>query len=486
MNSKVKKHDGSAFTLVILAMALVSITMFVIYGQINNQIKSNVNSKEYIEAKYYAEAGVEKTIYDISEAIKYGVLNPNIDIYKSIVSTFASDNNDNIKMYLEQAISRLNSVSFQDRDNELLRDKLVNDIESSKNNCTITEILEFRQSCLNIIAGANLKDNVTSIYEAKNLIYIAMNNIYDDVKMHTDHKPETMDENGILRIGQNGPVGEIDQITNSQGRLWNAFNNLIQNGGINKDYKEEFKDLSDEMISKLRVEYEKIKNKLIDRGDSSSLINIVKSVQIDQNIPADINNPRIQEFITSIDKDLNLIIDMITEMQNTLDQVYINNSNRTNKDAFKNVIVQFNSMKQQLYEVKCKLGIEKSSSSGDNNGRLVDTNVKLTIYEAVIPTYNYPFNYSELNDNNPSNDGNMSYSYKRSQINFSIDAICDKYMVNDKYEYIIKSIEPITIEGSSGINSKGNASNKEVVVNPNIIFYPNADGTSKYSIQKWK
>lgn len=69
MKRKLKKNDGSALVLVIIATALLTIFIMIISSQINNQIKSNRNAYDDMKYKYSAEAGIERSIYDIENQI---------------------------------------------------------------------------------------------------------------------------------------------------------------------------------------------------------------------------------------------------------------------------------------------------------------------------------------------------------------------------------------------------------------------------------
>lgn len=480
MKSKLKKNNGSGFILAIIVIAIVSMMTFIVFGQINNQIKFNLNRKEYMAARYYAEAGVEKTIYDATELIKEAIINPNVSLYNARQTTFTG-NNDNINNYLNKAIDKLNSVEFKDSQAETLRMQLVSNIRNAINNCTIEKTLEFRQSCLDIITRETDTSKLNVIYEVKRIIYLAANEIY--LNSHTGHKPARMDSNGIYEFANNGAMGEIDQITKNQGRLWNSFDNLIKNGGINQSDKTVVQSTTNYIIESLRGIFNQLKPKLVDTSDKSSLINIVKSVQIDQNTPADINNTEIQKFIISFNDDLNDAINLVIDMQLIVDKMYVENSNKSGTGIFLDVTKQLNSIKNQLYEIKCKLGIKNSNSDGENNSEPIERDQRIKINQVVIPAYNYPNNYSEINNDYTSNINEKAYFYKRNQINFDIYAICDIYENN---QYHIKSILPIDIEGDTGIKVTGTEYERIVELNPDITIYPNVDGSSSYAVNEWK
>lgn len=75
LKSKLKNNKGSALILVIFAMMMIIATMGMVSLQLNNQIISNKNTGNQVEAKYLAEAGVEKTIADIYKAIEDNLYN---------------------------------------------------------------------------------------------------------------------------------------------------------------------------------------------------------------------------------------------------------------------------------------------------------------------------------------------------------------------------------------------------------------------------
>lgn len=70
---KKNNNRGSAFVLVIVALALITIFTGTIFMQINNQIKNNHDLLITVDAKYAAEAGIENTISKLIEQIEFKV-----------------------------------------------------------------------------------------------------------------------------------------------------------------------------------------------------------------------------------------------------------------------------------------------------------------------------------------------------------------------------------------------------------------------------
>lgn len=70
LRKKLKYNNGSSMIIVIVAMALLLIFVPYMISQVTNQLKSTIKSSEDIKQKYLAEAGIEKSIYEIENQIK--------------------------------------------------------------------------------------------------------------------------------------------------------------------------------------------------------------------------------------------------------------------------------------------------------------------------------------------------------------------------------------------------------------------------------
>ena len=60
--NKLNDNRGGAHIIVIVAIALIGITIGTVSMQIINQVKSNKNSYDTMQSRYMAESGVENTI----------------------------------------------------------------------------------------------------------------------------------------------------------------------------------------------------------------------------------------------------------------------------------------------------------------------------------------------------------------------------------------------------------------------------------------
>lgn len=91
MINKKFNNKGSAFTIVIIAMALSLMIMFIVSFQINYQI--NTNSKHYMDMqqKYLAESGIDKVIADISSTIESEIKNTKTSYSYNSISTYSED-----------------------------------------------------------------------------------------------------------------------------------------------------------------------------------------------------------------------------------------------------------------------------------------------------------------------------------------------------------------------------------------------------------
>ena len=89
MKSIKNNHKGSAMTLVIIAMALLSIFMLSISNQLINKMKNTNKNYQDIKSKYIAEAGIERTTSEV---------------YKQIVNEI--NNNDTINNVRANGLSK--------------------------------------------------------------------------------------------------------------------------------------------------------------------------------------------------------------------------------------------------------------------------------------------------------------------------------------------------------------------------------------------
>lgn len=80
-SKKLKYSNGSAMTIVIVALALLLIFIPYMSKQVTNQLKSTMNSYNDIKEKYLAEAGIEKSILEIEKQIEMSVAKYNITTY---------------------------------------------------------------------------------------------------------------------------------------------------------------------------------------------------------------------------------------------------------------------------------------------------------------------------------------------------------------------------------------------------------------------
>ena len=97
--NKLRNNKGATLSIVLIAMVLVSMMMMIVFGQVNNQIKTNMNREENIELKIEAESQIE---YGIAEYLnKISISNNEVEEDKGLDILL----NDLVKMYLQQAIN---------------------------------------------------------------------------------------------------------------------------------------------------------------------------------------------------------------------------------------------------------------------------------------------------------------------------------------------------------------------------------------------
>ena len=100
MLKKVKNDSGSVLSLVLIAMVLVSMTIMMVFGQVNNQIKTNSKREDNIEAKINAESQIEYGIAEYLDKIRI-----DYKVTEEEESEIDQILNEIVKMYLQEAIN---------------------------------------------------------------------------------------------------------------------------------------------------------------------------------------------------------------------------------------------------------------------------------------------------------------------------------------------------------------------------------------------
>lgn len=123
---KLKKNKGSALTLAIIVIALMTMVVMIISLQINNQIKFNSRQYEDMKYKYMAEAGIEKSIAEVILDIKQKIAFINNTSRNNNQINKAVDHSNHKK--LEYIDGKPNVSQF---DQMIIRDLIVNNSNDS-------------------------------------------------------------------------------------------------------------------------------------------------------------------------------------------------------------------------------------------------------------------------------------------------------------------------------------------------------------------
>lgn len=105
---KLRSNYGGSMTLVILAMALVTIAIFSFTIQVGNQLKSTTKNQESLQVKYNAESIIEDIISEFIESID---INKVDESYKINYKTWTNNEIPNVKIDTTKE-EKDNSIKF--------------------------------------------------------------------------------------------------------------------------------------------------------------------------------------------------------------------------------------------------------------------------------------------------------------------------------------------------------------------------------------
>lgn len=469
MIKRIKNNNqGTAFTVVLVAMVLFMMAVTVISMQINNQIKSSSKHYKNMEQKYLAESGIEKTIADISFNLEEEIKTYNT---KSILFQNVETKNNSKKYisFLKKSISNINKAQAHIKSNngngngnskpKQQLENIKQNIEKISQNGNMSSLMNETFSIINTLNDISKKTNNNELNNEKSFksemlnaqkeLYYALGYMYDDEKNHTNHKPVDLEMNKIRDISNQIVSNNIYNGGNGLGQIYNDLFNLDQgNGGIK---------LENELYKHIEV----LRNDIwlyLGTGGSSLIFEL--SDYVNNNKITDRKNEgyqtRVNKIGTYIDKQIEKLIYIETEF----DKLYI--ESKDNSDILKNKIIEIKkkieSVKYYLYEVKCKLGIYNTQES-------TTTQSTITIN---LPGYKYP-NESTYRLN----------GYERN--NLTIPVIINYNGTS------ISSVESVTVDN---IKTIGYKENNEYKMKASITFnVGKQDGTYKvisYKINTWE
>lgn len=367
-------NKGSAFVIVIVALALITTFIGFIYFQTNNQIKSNQNSLVNVDAKYASEAGIESTISKIIEQIEYKVNNYSKPVTKSTRLTEKSynDNFGEVKNELLKAYDRLYSIVDE---YNILNEELENLYEIISTNYISPDELKsnienFKYSIIKPIAKEddNIKNNIKdTIYLVLDDINSALIKLYSSNQIHNGegHVPLSI-ETGSYG-GDNVYVIAKDVDDKFIGTNDNAVHSYMLYSIRNfasKTLSSNVSNLKDGLSSvDIQNKVIILSNKVINLDNSLIAVDnkfwVIKNLQSSiQKYDNDLENAK-KQVRDEIDNVLNyLIYDVEPYIYNLWIEQFknYNELNDSNYIKIKNILTNIDAIKSNLIELKCKLG----------------------------------------------------------------------------------------------------------------------------------
>lgn len=519
---KLQNNKGNAFAIVIIVLALSTIFIGTIFMQINNQIKSNKNTLENINSKYAAESGIEKMALKIVNQIE-----SKVNTSTKSITSFSIDKTveDQFATSKKSLISSYNRITELNKKYNIFNDYLTSMHNIIVNSYTQAEINNFIKDMINLKVDLvilvtksdyNKNDEVKSeIYKSLDDIDSALINIYTSDYMHDNHEsakinsgsygndnkyilwgdttqynPETGKneiikgiESTFIKIDQNENSNQsykLESITNYYSNvLLNSLNNLKDNSW---DYKKQYlinkinnlitntanstywsieTDVKNTLISLSNV------NTTVDKYDE--LLSTAKSnifSKIDISIKQKLNEVEKEIYIIYIDGFNNNLEP--TEHQQDSNKVQITNER---VELLRQILTYIETVKIDLFELKCKLGGKTSDSSGNITQPDVDNTT-----EGIIYIEEDAFD-DKLEDTIESKlDDNYSYSVEK----------VEKTPMNVLYNSgKISSVDNIELE----LVSTGNVQGKTYTIKATVEFITtNQDGgfLTDYSIKSYE
>ncbi|MDU2198444.1 MAG: hypothetical protein E7E21_08540 [Peptostreptococcaceae bacterium] len=197
--NKLNDNRGGALIIVIVAIAIIGITIGTVSMQIINQVKSNKNSYDTMQSRYMAESGVENTISKIVNQVENKINNINngsrsnfnnisSNIVKSSTDRYGKAKNKLILLYenisqindgyqsKKDIIVKLNQIINNDYSSILQLNNDINDIKLYIIHAIASEDNSIKGEDLNIIYEAigYLNEAVLTIYERRIFIKVIL------------------------------------------------------------------------------------------------------------------------------------------------------------------------------------------------------------------------------------------------------------------------------------------------------------------------
>lgn len=449
---KLKENSGQAMIIVILLVALVSMLGITSINQISNQVKSTTNRNEYIQGKYIAESGIERTIKEACIKLNKSIdeaININEYSNNSYIATYQESNIYNMKEELLKAKQQLEYIS----------DKVANDTIDLINN-KINSIASSDMMISNIDSiindELNLMDQSFIINDIKNNIYLSIGYLYKALEFAHLEKNKNVQ-----------PIELRDSIywedVNYNQATLNGFinggeiSNLLLNS--NNAYNSKLGSIAGKLSWNTQASnLHKWGNDIKDGIDGE--FGIKKSIWSYHDLLTNnmLSSQKVKLKLIEINNSIDDLIQSIIELQIEIIKLAVEYPNV--KSECQDVIKLYDTIKDELIWVKKKLGLNASNSnSGDNEN---STNNKV-----VLESYNNIFkNYS---DSNKEYKYEIEYKNSNSEI---VKQIEREVVINKDSNGNITSINEIEIDIISNAYKKNNIVNKKLVyrIKSKVIF----------------
>lgn len=488
-----KKIDdkGSAFVLVIIALAMVTIFTSTIFMQINSQIRNNQNSLTSIDAKYASEAGIEYTISKLIEQIESKVNNYSQSSTMSL-SNFSKSQDDNFAVVKNELIKAYDKLQIINSDYVVLDDaskNLYNIISNNYNSIQDlqSDIYDFKYKLIWDTASeddsikSSIKDTVYSVLSD---ISNSLIKIYSSDQIHKNHEPlyiqGTKDQyndkistnsddiyNKFIKnyndINYNYTAESIQQYISNElkNSIYSLANSITY---LENNYQQSLVDkvniLGNTTSQKL---YDYMQNGIIYEGESypENTYNFNKLKYLSSTTSEWENS--INTMKNGICNSIDIAIQnkLYTTIEQQLYELYIeefNNYKSLNSNTYgklKQILICIENIKINLIELKCKLGYTPIDIEGEitlptepNNP---DTSIPPTnagdppdIY-IELPSYTYSFG--------------DSYEY-------SVEAIDRTQIIISYSDNQIQSVDDISVD----IISTGSNKGKNYKIKSQVVF----------------
>lgn len=432
--------------MVIFLLALFTTISIMVVNQLGNQMKSTTNRYDDIQAKYTAEAGIERTIkevcYEINKKLSSTESVQQNNIQKAYLNqknyTYKSSNIDNIQKELLSIKNDLNSISQNINTQDL--NNIKSKIDSIRfSDSIIDDIDSIRNDILNIAKNSNNYNEIENtiyscmehIYKATSFVYIEKNKDVEPVPL----KDLPLDDPNRWNIASNN-AEQIRKLI-EETKFGNGCNNIVSKLSyvINNELQvimnitswenAEIKDIREYGWTIYNKFYAKEWNQMYAYKDILGNGNY-----------EDLSSLNIVNKLNEINSSIEERINNINKIQSDLNKFYLNNIDRYKGDSLKKAVDDtlkgYDDIKNDLRWLQKKLNLSPLNS--DSNGNTGQGGSSGSEGETGIGG-------SSGSNGNTESDGNSS-SNKTETITINLKEYTKVFEVqNSKYKYEIQYVD---------------------------------------------